>query len=253
VPGATVRIPQLGLEAVTDEDGYYFVPGPPVAGPRLLTFEFSAPGFGPLVIKNELCEPSWSSGCGYSPMLERGDTAIVRDYCAFESPPFSAGQGLHAGLCVEAGVAPNYLMLGCPLPERHQSGPPVAAIVGSVVDAVSGRPIAGATVTIEEYREARVTGEDGCFLFDPLPLPMPEPRTLSGRFVTLEVTAPGYRTLTLEHFWLDVSHALDVKLEAGTEPQTVDRCIFSSLPRLGLGLGQAQACRQAGILIVTDP
>jgi hypothetical protein len=242
IPGATVRIPELGLEAVTDEQGCYSISGPPIEAPRLLTLEFTAPGFRPLTVKNEIF---YGGGSGYSPALERGDTPVVIDYCTFEYPPLSAAMQAWARLCVEAGVAPNYLMLDCPLPDRHQDNILLASIVGSVVDAATSQPIAGATVTIEEYDESRVVSENGCFLFDPLVLP-----TAEGRFITLEVTAAGYRPLILEHFWLTPIRAVDVKLEAGTEPQTVDYCVFISLPREPQEKMQAERCRRQGVLVL---
>lgn len=248
IPGATVSIPNLGLEALTDERGCYVVLGPPIEAARLLTLEFSAPGFRPLTVKNEIFYGGDGGGYGYSPALERGDTPVVEDHCTFSSPPLSAAMQAWARLCVEAGAAPSYLKLGCPLPQRHQESILLASIVGSAVDAATGQPIGGATVAIQEYQESRVTSENGCFLFDPLLLPSAE-----GRFITVEVAATGYRPLILEHFWLGPTRTLDVKLEAGSEAQTVDYCVFGSLPQLGIELGQAQACRRAGILVVTDP
>jgi len=246
LPGVTVKFPELGLEAVTDEQGCYSISAPPLDEPRLLTIEFSAPGFGPVTYKNLLCQ---RGACGYSPTLGRGNVPMVLDLCAFQSPPLSAAMQIRARLCVEAGDAPNYLTLGCPLPGRHQSGPPVASVVGSVVDAATGQPVAGAIVAIQEYQESRVTGEDGCFLFDPLPLPTPEPRTSSVRFATLAVTAPGYRTLILKHLWLE-GRAVDVELEAGAEAQTVDYCVFSSPPQEPRERVLAERCREAGVLVL---
>jgi hypothetical protein len=244
LPGATVRFPELWLETVTDEKGCYSIAAPPLEEPRLLTVEFSAPGFGPVTHKNDI----YLRGSAYSATLTRGDAPLMTDYCAWPTPPLSAAMGEWARLCVEAGVAPDCLMLGCPLPQRHQENILLATVVGSAVHAVTEQPIGGATVAILEYQESRVTSESGCFLFDPLLLPSAE-----GRFITVEVTAAGYRPLILEHFWLSPTRTFDVKLEAGSEAETVDYCVFSSLPRLGVGLFQAQACRRAGILVVTDP
>jgi len=67
---------------------------------------------------------------------------------------------------------------------------------GQVTDAVTGQAIEGATIT---FRDAAgnvgtvVTGEGGLYSFDGVTSPKPVP----GR-VRFQVSAPGYRTLTVE-------------------------------------------------------
>jgi len=67
---------------------------------------------------------------------------------------------------------------------------------GQVTDAVTGEPIEGASIT---FRDAQgnvgtvTTGESGLYSFDGVSGPKPVP----GR-VTFEVSAPGYRLLTVE-------------------------------------------------------
>ena len=67
---------------------------------------------------------------------------------------------------------------------------------GQVTDAVTGQAIEGATISFRdaEGNVGRVTtGEGGLYSFDGATGPKPVP----GR-VTFEVSAPGYRTLTVE-------------------------------------------------------
>jgi hypothetical protein len=69
-------------------------------------------------------------------------------------------------------------------------------VSGQVIDAATGQPIAGATVT---FRDAEgnagtvTTGEGGVYGFDGITSPQP-----AAGPVTFEVSAPGYATLTVE-------------------------------------------------------
>ena len=99
--------------------------------------------------------------------------------------------------CIVA-VMLSTVLTGCiPFPVRWQDTPPVS---GQVIDAMSARPVAGATVIVRSLGSARsattVTGADGTFNLAPvthwrvIPLPMDviEPPS------TLTIGAAGYRT-----------------------------------------------------------
>jgi hypothetical protein len=87
-----------------------------------------------------------------------------------------------AGVALLVGCAMALAMGGC--------------VWGQVIDAVTGEPIVGATVTFRDVEGdvgTVTTREGGLYSFDGVTSPKPDP----GR-VRFQVLAPGYRVLTVE-------------------------------------------------------
>lgn len=214
IAGATIRVSN-GASAVTDADGAYFIPD---VAPGPITLLADAPGYtvaqgqssvvaggrlifspslesttgGSATIQGTITDADTGSpiaGASVSTTGNAGDTTAADGTYSFSSTAGQqtltvSAQGYASAIAV-VQIAPDSILnfAAALYPESPSPDPVPGKILGTVRDATSGLPIAGATVEVISGGSASVqTDEFGSYVLDNL---------AAGR-VVLHVTKAGY-------------------------------------------------------------
>ncbi len=245
--GATVRVVELGIQTLSDAEGGYALCDIPLTELRPVTIVGDKAGVATHTVKNVPLIPGRTQRQGL--ILYADGLSMTDDFCAFDD-----GGSLSAGVaemrdvpCQELGLGPEWKLRRCLGHALRQmigpGGGPLVGVTGILLDPSSDQGVAGAALSLPDFGLTAQSDTSGCFGMSPLELPS---GPSSARLINLEVRAEGFRPLTLRNVLILFNLGIDVQLQPGSTPMTVDRCIFESPPQSQRERALADLCVEAG-------